>query len=85
MPQLSQATIVAGAILGAFILYLAMNQRFPVYYAVLFGPAGTAAGGGGSTTTPPAATLDPTSPGFNPMEYGRQLGCTVRSWFGGTC
>ena len=45
---MDQATIVGGAILAAFVLYLAMNQRFAAYYAVLMGSPTT----GGTSTTP---------------------------------
>jgi hypothetical protein len=32
-----------GALLAAFVIYLAVNQRFGVYYNVLIGPSATAA------------------------------------------
>jgi hypothetical protein len=39
----SQSTVLMGALLAAFVIYLAVNQRFGVYYNVLIGPSATAA------------------------------------------
>lgn len=53
MPQLSQSTILVGALLAAFIVYLAMNGRLNAYWALLTGSAAgaTATSSTGSATT----------------------------------
>lgn len=50
-----QSTIWLGALLGMFVLYLAMNNRLAVYWSLLTGGTGAAVSGAtqpGSTTTP---------------------------------
>lgn len=47
---MSQSTVLIGSLLAAFMIYLAVNNRFGVYYNVLIGSAGTptpATGGAG--------------------------------------
>ena len=51
---MGQSELLAGALAGGFILYLAMNNRLATYWALLTGgapPSSTA-----STSTPPATT-----------------------------
>jgi hypothetical protein len=38
----SQSTILIGALIAAFVIYLAVNNRFGVYYNVLIGPSSAA-------------------------------------------
>ena len=78
---LNQSTVIAGGLALAFVIWLAINNRFGVYYAILIGPGASAGAGGG-------ASLDPTSPNFNPAQAGVDAGKAVRDWitrfFGGT-
>lgn len=52
--QLSQGTVVVGAIFGAWILWLAVNNKLIVYWQILTGAGGAQAGSGGGTTAPAA-------------------------------
>jgi hypothetical protein len=69
----SHAAIVTGALLAAFIFYLAANGRLPVYAAILLGKASPAPPGGmGRPGTPgdAATTGGPLSPALptNPVQ-----------------
>ena len=74
---MSQSTILVGALLAAFVLYLAKGNRLGVYYGVVFGPA--APGG----AAPGSATLNPASPSFNPAQVGQNAGTWLRNLFSG--
>jgi hypothetical protein len=50
--SMSQSGIMAGALAGGFVLWLAMNGKLAAYWQLLIGTAG----GGASATTAPATT-----------------------------
>lgn len=72
---MSQSTILVGALLAAFIVWLAMQGRLSAYWAILSGSA-AGAPSTGATTSPPAGTL------LNPFAPGAGTG-TVTPLFGG--
>lgn len=89
--HLSQGTVVLGALLFGFVLWLAVNQRLGTYWSILIGGGGTAASGGGSQ---PAPQTSPTQPAPAPAPNTSWLpnwiagplgglGGTVRRMFGG--
>lgn len=52
---MNQATLIVGAIMVAFIGFVAIKQRLGVYRAVIIGggtATGTSGGGGGATAVP---------------------------------
>lgn len=53
---MSQSTVLIGALLAAFIVYLAMNNRLVTYWQLLTG--------GGTTTTTSATTPNATAGGI---------------------
>jgi hypothetical protein len=57
---MSQSTVLIGALIAAFVIYLAVNNRFGVYYNVLIGPS---ASGGTPAPSGPGSWLgiDPNS------------------------
>jgi hypothetical protein len=57
---MSQSTVLMGAMLAAFVIYLAVNSRFGVYYNVLIGPSASAAPTTGSAPGN-ALGIDPNS------------------------
>jgi hypothetical protein len=75
VPQISQSTILVGATLAAFVLWLAMQNRLAAYWALLTG------GGAGSTGTvaAPGALAKPPSPGG--FETGMPPGSTGIPYF----
>lgn len=78
---INQSTLIVGALLAGFVIWLAVNNRFGAYYNILVGPGGGTAG----SASPSAPSINPASPGFNLMQWGQQLGCQLRQFFGGTC
>jgi hypothetical protein len=60
---MSQTSLLVGTLLGAFVLYLAMNNRLSVYWSLLTGGTGaTAIAAQPSTSLAPAAPATPTAP-----------------------
>jgi hypothetical protein len=62
---MSQSELIGGALIGGFVLYLAMNNRLQAYWSILMG-AGAGAGAGAPTApaTPPGSSPAPgSSPG----------------------
>lgn len=61
--QLSQSTILVGALLAAFVVWLAMNGRLNAYWSLLTGSAAGAQGSAsaGSTGVPGSQGLGSTS------------------------
>jgi hypothetical protein len=51
---MSQSEIIAGALFGAFVVYLAMNGKLSAYWSVLMG--GTPSGGSGAAAPPSGGT-----------------------------
>jgi hypothetical protein len=49
---MSQSSMLVAALLAAFVVYLAMNNRLAVYWSIL---AGSAAGAGTGTAAPAAS------------------------------
>jgi hypothetical protein len=49
--QLSQSTILVGSLLGAFVVYLAMNNRLAIYWGILAGSTAAGSAGSGSSST----------------------------------
>ena len=56
---MSQSTVIAAGLLGAFVLYLAMNNRLATYLDILLGRAGANAFGGANPTGGPSQLLTP--------------------------
>lgn len=56
---LSQSTVVVGALLAFFVLYLAVHNRLGTYWQIL-------TGGGTAASTPAAAGTTPGAPGTTP-------------------
>ena len=60
---MSQSAVMVGALIGGFVVFLALQQKLGVYWAILIG-------GGSSATTPAATTPTPstttTSPSATP-------------------
>jgi hypothetical protein len=62
---MSQSTVLVGVMLGAFVVFLAANNRLSVYWQILLGGGGSS--GGSSATNPtgtaPGTLLNPFAPG----------------------
>lgn len=61
--QLSQGTVVVGAIFGAWILWLAVNNKLVVYWQILTGQGGAGASQGPNSVVnnPVSTTGQPTT------------------------
>jgi hypothetical protein len=59
----SQSTILVGSLLGAFVVYLAMNNRLSVYWGILSGSAAGAGSPSPSTSPATGTLLNPFAPG----------------------
>ena len=62
---MSQSAVMVGALIGGFVVFLALQQKLGVYWAILIG--------GGSSATTPAATTPTPSPTI-PSSQGSILG-----------
>jgi hypothetical protein len=71
-----QSTILVGALLAAFIFWLAIHNRLGVYWGII--------GGRGAGSAPSAPSMNPASPNFNPAESANRFGCYLRQMFGGS-
>jgi hypothetical protein len=78
VPEVSQSTIVVGALLAAFIIWLAVNNRLGVYYNVVVGGGGGTGTGGASPNPRPWWDIGPgiSNPGYD-------AGKAIHDWFGG--
>ena len=88
---LSQATVLTGAILAAWVLWLAVNNKLIVYWQILMGQGGAMTGTGstasssppsavGATTTTGTTSVQPSSSGslnLNDPIFGGTAGTGV--------
>lgn len=73
---MSQSAILTGALLAAFVVWLAMNGRLSAYWAILTGSAAGAGGTSSTGTTPSVLNPTGTPPGtlLNPFAPGAGTG-----------
>lgn len=69
--RLSQGTVVVGAILAAWVLWLAVNNRLVVYWQIMTGQGGaTTSGTTTNSTSSPATTTGGSQPSLgNPFSW----------------
>jgi hypothetical protein len=53
---MNQSEVIGGALIGGFLLYLAMNKRLGTYWAIMTGAGGSGGSGSAAAATPPATT-----------------------------
>lgn len=73
-PKLSQGTIVVGVLLGAWVLWLAAQNKLLIYWQILMGQGGAQQAGGstgGATTTAPSPAPAGPSSGAAPAPAGQ--------------
>ena len=61
-PHFSQATIVVGALLGAWVLWLLANNKLGTYWSILLGSGGQAQPSAGYPSSTPSASPQPAGP-----------------------
>lgn len=55
---MSQSSLILGALLAGFVLFIAARNRLPLYAAVLWGPAPSAGAGASASASSGSGILD---------------------------
>lgn len=70
---MSQSAVMVGALIGGFVVFLALNQKLGAYWSILIGGSASAAAPATTSATPSTSTGSTTS-GSIPTTQGSVLG-----------